>query len=74
MKVTIKLFATLRNYNENQQILEVDDGTTPKNLIKDLNVPEAEVAIIMINGRGSKLDSVLKDSDVVALFPAVGGG
>lgn len=74
MKVTIKLFATLRNYNENQQLLEVNEGVTPKDIINELNVPEAEVAIIMINGRGSKLDSVLKDSDVLALFPAVGGG
>ena len=74
MKVTVKLFATLRNYNENKQILEVDEGSTPKDIIKKLNVPETEVAIIMINGRGSKLDSVLKEADVVALFPAVGGG
>lgn len=74
MKVTVKLFATLRNYNENKQILEVNEGATPIDIIKDLKVPESEVAIIMINGRGSKLDSVLKDSDVLALFPAVGGG
>lgn len=74
MNVTVKLFATLREYGDKIQAMEFPDGMVPEEIIKVLNIPTEEVAIIMINGRGSKLDTPIKEGDVIALFPPVGGG
>lgn len=50
------------------------EGATPKDILQRLNISEEEVAIIMINGIGSKLDMVLIENDRVGIFPPVGGG
>ena len=39
-----------------------------------LKIPHEEVAICLINGFHSKLSDPVKDQDVLALFPPVGGG
>lgn len=74
MKVTVKLFATLRENNEKEMDLDVSEGTTPLDIIKRINISEEDVAIIMINGRAKGLDTILKEGDTLALFPPVGGG
>ena len=42
--------------------------------IKQLDIPVEEVAILLINGFHKKPADTVKDGDVVALFPPVGGG
>jgi molybdopterin converting factor small subunit len=74
MKITVKLFATLRNFGENIQEIDVDDSIKVEDVIEKLKLPLEDVSIIMINGIGSKLESTLKDGDVLAIFPLVGGG
>lgn len=74
MKITVKLFATLRAYNEKIFEIEVDDKEVIVNVIRALNIPEEEVAIIMVNGRGKSVHDTLEEGDVLALFPPVGGG
>ena len=54
--------------------MDVRSDTTVKEIIESLGIPLQDVAIIMINGRGTKSDAVLKSDDVLALFPPVGGG
>ena len=43
-------------------------------IISHLNIPAEEVAILLINGFHKKPHDAVKDGDVVALFPPVGGG
>lgn len=74
MKITVKLFATLRDIAGKEVELEMNEDTTPKDILEHLGIPVEEAAIIMINGKGAKADSSLKDSDVIAFFPLVGGG
>ena len=74
MNITVKLFATLRNYGENKQEMTLDEGIAVGAIIQMLELPKNEVAIIMINGRHVKEDVILQDGDVLAFFPAVGGG
>lgn len=74
MKVTVKVFATLRHNREKEKLMEFEEGMTPRGVLTDMNIPADDVAIIMINGRAVKLDTPLKDEDVLALFPPVGGG
>ena len=74
MKVTVKVFATLRHNREKEQLMDFDQGTTPRDVLISMGIPEENAAIIMINGRSVKLDTLLKEDDVLALFPPVGGG
>ncbi|GAB1431547.1 MoaD/ThiS family protein [Spirochaetota bacterium] len=74
MKITVKLFATLREYGQKMMELELTDEASPASIIRELNIPANEVAVIMINGRHVSRDEALKEADVLALFPALGGG
>ncbi len=74
MKVTVKLFASLRVNREKIMEMDLDEGTAPQQVAQLLGIPLEEIAIVMINGRGADVESPLKDQDVLALFPPVGGG
>ena len=79
MHVTVKLFATLVRFNNGLQSgkpfeVELPDGSLVKDLIDLLNIPPQETHIVFINNIIEENDSKLKDSDVVGLFPPVGGG
>jgi len=74
LKIVVKLFANLRDNREKEQLMDLREGMTPRDVIRKLEIPFEDVAIIMINGRRKKPDSELLDNDILALFPAVGGG
>ena len=74
MQITVKLFATLRRFHVKEFPLEISEGTTVGQVIETLELPDDEVAIIMINGISKKREVILLEQDVLALFPAVGGG
>lgn len=74
MKITVKVFATLRHNREKIMSMDVEENTTPVDIANKLQIPIEEIAIIMINGRRVHPDTVLVEEDVLALFPPVGGG
>lgn len=74
MTITVKLFATLRMYGEKEQKIASETSLTPSDIIDRLRLPGNEVAIVMINGCHALIDTALNDGDILALFPAVGGG
>jgi len=74
MEIKVRLFATLRENWGKELILSQNNGITPKEIIKQLNIPEADVAILLVNGRDGSLGQELTDKDVVSIFPPVGGG
>jgi len=74
VQIKVKLFATLRENREKEMMMDIAQGTTPKEIIERLNILKEEAAIIMINGRNANPDQVLEDNDTVAIFPPIGGG
>ncbi len=74
MRVTIKLFATLRQGMFDEAIRDVPEGTTIGELIDGLNLAEGHVTLVFLNGRHSGTGASLSDGDVVSLFPPIGGG
>ena len=78
MKVNVKLFATLRKYSPessaNQQSLDLADGTTSRQVLQQLAVPEPEVAFVFVNSKRQKLDEPLSDGDELGVFPPIAGG
>ncbi len=81
VKVYVKVFANLRDYVKPRpgiaEKIEVDveRGTEVRKIVKDLGIPESEIAIILINGVHKSLDTVLdQEGAVISLFSPVGGG
>ncbi|OEF96104.1 MoaD/ThiS family protein [Desulfuribacillus alkaliarsenatis] len=74
MKVTIKLFATLRNQRFKVDIQEFAEAVTVLNIVEKLGIDREELAIVLVNGQDVALEHMLSDGDVLALFPPVGGG
>jgi molybdopterin converting factor small subunit len=72
--IEVRLFATFREGR--QKIIEFDANQYQKasDITEYLHIASEEVAICLINGRHSRLNEPVKDQDVIALFPPVGGG
>lgn len=74
MKVTVKLFATLRNFGPVEQEMELADNSTLEDLIKILKLPEKIPLLKIVNGEHRTIHYPLKERDEVALFPPIAGG
>lgn len=74
MKIEVRLFATFRNGRFKKSTIEYNKQIMPKDIIKDLKIKPEEVAILLINGISSDINTPLKDKDTLSLFPPVGGG
>ena len=72
--IEVRLFATFRHNREKVLMLDAEQHRSARSIIQALDIPEEEVAILLINGRHSKPEAEVHDGDVVALFPPVGGG
>ena len=73
MQVTVKLFAQLRDGRFKVENIGITDQTRVTDVVESINIPSKEVEICLVNGKDTDIDSVLKNGDTVALFPAVGG-
>lgn len=74
MKVEVRLFAGFRRGRFGRQTMDLPEGACLRELVRQLEIPEEEVSLPLINGRYGDLDRRFADSDVVSLFPAVAGG
>ena len=72
--IEVRLFAGLRQGRQKVYQMENDSVSTVQDVMNVLNIPRSEVNIILINGFHQKPETVIKDEDIVSLFPAVGGG
>ncbi|AVQ40404.1 molybdopterin synthase sulfur carrier subunit [Clostridium botulinum] len=75
MKIEVRLFAYFREGRDKKYFMEInEENITPRYILEKLNIQVEEVAILLINGRDGKVDTLLKDGDILSLFPPVGGG
>ena len=72
--IEVRLFATLREGRGKVQMLNASDFQTAGDIIRHLDIPPEEVAILLVNGFHQKPDCPVKEGAIVALFPPVGGG
>jgi sulfur-carrier protein len=79
MEIEVKLFATLRDYLPKGSSrfsckMEVNGDTRIQDILLKLKVPDDIPKIILVNGIHGKLEQVLKEGDVLSIFPPVAGG
>ena len=74
MQIKVKLFATFRIGRFAVETRQYPSGTRIIEIIRELQIPEAQIGMIMLNHRHAKPDQELNDGDNLSLFPLVGGG
>lgn len=84
MNVTLKLYATLSEYlpaearGSNAMPLQVGEAATVGQLVRDLNLPPRLTHLVLVNGHyvppGERSQRVLREGDVLAIWPPVAGG
>lgn len=79
MEVKVKLYATLVRYVDGVRAgqpitVNLPEGSTIKDILRVLNIPEEEVKVAFVAGRACHWDTVLKDGDEVGIFSPIGGG
>lgn len=74
MQVEVKLFAGFQKGRFAVRDWELDSGTTIQRVVDEMGIPNAEIGVMMVNGRHAKFDRELAAGDVLAIFPVIGGG
>ena len=72
--IEVRVFATLRQGRDKVTTLPTEGIACAGDILKKLNIPAEEVSILLVNGFHQKPETPVKDGDMVALFPPVGGG
>jgi molybdopterin converting factor small subunit len=70
----VQLFATLREGRGKEVDIPWQDGMDGHAVLRELGLKPCDVKIFLVNGIHSKPDAMLKDGDILALFPSTGGG
>ncbi|MEM4724530.1 MAG: MoaD/ThiS family protein [Candidatus Hadarchaeum sp.] len=79
MRITVKLYATLRRYKPGLApgagfSLDVPPGATVSQVVEQLGIPDGVALVPMVNNEAQGLDYVLAEGDTLHLFPPVAGG
>ena len=83
MRITLKLFATLRDHlpaeaHESAIEIDVPDDVTPNQVIDRYGVPRKLAHLVLVNGiyvePAHRDEGRLKDGDVLAVWPPIAGG
>ncbi len=78
MQIEVRLYATLRQIAPDAPggvlAVTMPEGASVADVFAALKIDPVKVHLIMVNGVAADLDSILKDSDRLGLFPPVGGG
>lgn len=83
MNITLKLFATLSDLLptgafQNAAVVEVPEGVNLNWMIDEYKVPRDLAHLVLVNGLfhcdTERDDIVLKEGDVLAIWPPVAGG
>ena len=72
--IEVRFFATLRQGRGKITEVPAEDVSTAGDVLRRFDIPAEEVAILLINGFHSKPENIVKDGDIISLFPPVGGG
>ncbi|MBM3212722.1 MoaD/ThiS family protein [Candidatus Poribacteria bacterium] len=79
MKVEIRLFANLAkllppgSQNKRATVI-IKQNSTVEDLLEKMKIPLTITNIVMVNGEHKDKDTVLKEGDVVSVFPPIAGG
>ena len=73
--VTLKLNLTLINIiGKNEIKLNFSNSRNLLDILDEINLPHAEIGMVLKNGKWAPLDCIIEQNDEVQLFPHLEGG
>ncbi len=77
-RVEVRLFGNLRSYmpvpGAQSAVVVVSEGASLGDLLEQLNIPQGDPKILLINGIHAERDHRLSEGDRVSVFPPIAGG
>lgn len=74
MRVAVKLFAQFQAGRFAVSDLDLPEDATVQLVVDRLGIGNAEVGVLLVNGRHVDFDRPLASDEVLAVFPVIGGG
>ena len=78
IRLRVALHADLRKYlprgDSGSRTVEMPPGSRVSDLLRELGIVESEIVTVGVNGELAQRDTVLNDSDDVAMFSPMEGG
>ncbi len=74
MVVEVRLFAFFREGRFKEKELELPEGSSLGDLLAQLEIPQKDAKITIVNGSGVSPEHELSDHDVIAIVPPIAGG
>jgi sulfur carrier protein ThiS len=80
MQITIRLLGSYRRYlpaghdDQAGYVCQFPAGSQVGDVLAQLTLPADDAYTVLVNGSHAHRDQVLQEGDVLAIFPAVGGG
>ena len=79
MDIDLRLFANLTEYlppgaKGRQARIAVPEGTTVVEVLDQLGIPRTLAKLIMIDGVHQQPDAMLREGNVLSIFPPLAGG
>ncbi len=74
MTLFVKLYATLQHNRKDSYEMDLKPGSTVRDLLRELDISEDDVGVIMVNARSGTFDQGLGPDDRVTLIPPIDGG
>ncbi|MFO7709550.1 MAG: MoaD/ThiS family protein [Desulfobacterales bacterium] len=73
--IQLKLYADLRSFTPAEgENVSVEPGTTVRELLQRLAIPEEKAKLIFIDGTQADFSATLQGGERIGIFPPVGGG
>ncbi|HHW01123.1 MAG TPA: hypothetical protein GXX36_16430 [Clostridiaceae bacterium] len=76
MKVYLEVGSFLKRFTSEQTNLEINisGDKTAAEVVLSAGVPEEEIGFITVNGQKVDSDYVLKENDIIRVYPIIVGG
>jgi molybdopterin converting factor small subunit len=76
ISITIKFFADLRKYGPKKDDINLPEGSSIQKILEKYKIPTTNRnIIILVNGTPHKTRNyIIKEGDVIAIFPPIAGG
>ena len=72
--VTIRIVSYLKDISGyEEKSFKIDRSTQIRELVSFPNIPDNRL-VVLVNEKGARMDSLVKDDDKVVILPVVGGG
>lgn len=74
MNIKVRLFGFFRIDRFKEEELTVQEGSSARQVVEELQLPLQHLGIVLINERHAQLDDRLHEGDTLSLLPLLGGG